>query len=92
MSAASEHVASALDALAGKCLAAGDMGKVLLLNEATVHALLAIEARLGELVDAQHTATLLAGSAYGMTDPGGVQQLVNSIGDAMYRATTGGER
>lgn len=68
---------------------------------AAVHAALAIEARLGEiaghlerLVEAQHTATLLAGSAYGMTDPSNVQHLVDAIGDAMYRAyraTSGGE-
>lgn len=57
---------------------------------AQTYALLAIEARLGELVDAQHTATLLAGSAYGITDSGLVQQLVNTIGDAMTGTPPGG--
>lgn len=60
------------------------------------HAALAIEARLGEiarhlaeLVDAQHTATLLAGSAYGLADLSVVRRLVEALGQTMTGASPG---
>ncbi len=56
---------------------------------ANASALLAIEARLGELVDAQHMATLLAGSAYGLTDLSVVRRLVESLGQTMTGTSPG---
>lgn len=59
------------------------------------HAALAIEerlgeiaARLGELVEAQHTATLLAGSAYGLADLSVVRRLVEALGNTMTGTST----
>lgn len=90
MSAADEHRAEAIESL-GQSLRVTcvDPGTGYAM-QAAAFALLAIEARLGELIDAQHTATLLAGSAYGITDSGLVQQLVNTIGDAMTGTPPGG--
>lgn len=50
---------------------------------AVAHAILAVEARLGELVEAQHTATLLAGQAYGMADPNLARRLVADLAREM---------
>lgn len=99
MSAAAEHHADALDALANTYVIDRE-DVVPRLLAGLISAALAIEARLGELVDAQHTATDLARSAYGMTDPDAVQQLapdavqqlVNAVGDAVTGTPPGGYR
>lgn len=89
MSAADQHRAAAQRSmrLADESSYAAAAGQHRVTAQA--YALLAIEARLGELVDAQHTATLLAGSAYGMADPAAVRQLVDELANA--RMKPGGE-
>ncbi|WP_063017155.1 MULTISPECIES: hypothetical protein [Nocardia] len=71
-----DHRIAALKALGYIPQAQDEARHTALASEATAHALLAIEARLGELAEEQRAATLLAGSAYGMTDPGFVRRLV----------------
>lgn len=58
-----------------------------------VSALLAIEARLGELVEQQQTATLLAGSAYGLVTPAFAEVIMSRAeaeATARLRAETSG--
>ncbi|WP_342800999.1 hypothetical protein [Nocardia sp. No.11] len=94
MSTADQHRIAATAALSRIERADSDQAATAFASAAIAAALLAIEARLGELVDAQHTATLLAGSAYGMTDPGLVHRLVSDLGDtvkATAQQARGGE-
>lgn len=100
MSAADQHRADAERFQHWAASASSDQAAAGHAARGVLSALLAIEARLGELVDAQHTATDLARSAYGMTDPDAVQQLapdavqqlVNAVGDAVTGTPPGGYR
>lgn len=92
MSASDQHRADAERFQHWAASASSDQAAAGHAARGVLSALLAIEARLGELVDAQHTATDLARSAYGMANPADVQQLVNAVGDAVTGTPPGGYR
>lgn len=95
MSAADHHRVDALDALAGIPLACTDERAALLASQATAYALLAVETRLGELVEQQRTATLLAGSAYGLVTPALAEAIMSraeaEVAAGLRAETTGGD-
>lgn len=70
MSAADPHRAAAVTALSMLGAATEDIGGVSVSTEASAHALLAIEARLGEMAHAQETANLIGAYATGVFDSG----------------------